>query len=114
MLAVSVGTTHGVYERQSGIDFDLLETLRGAVNMPLVQHGTCGISNEDLSRLVKCGMTKINFGEPFRFGCIRHFNDLSNTMEHLRHPWKIMQVVKERLKTEMKELIKVLGAANTV
>jgi len=110
MLAVSVGTTHGVYERQTGIDYDLLASLREAVPVPLVQHGTCGIAHEQLARLVRCGMAKINFGEPFRYGFIRHFNDLTDSMEHLWHPWKIMRAVKDRIKAGMIELIRALGA----
>ena len=110
MLAVSVGTTHGVWQRQSGIDFDLLKAIRDAVQVPLVQHGTGGISCEDLSSLVKCGMSKINFGEPFRYDYIRHFNERTDSMEHLWHPWRIMEQVKERIKAHMKQLIEALGA----
>ena len=110
LLAVSVGTTHGVFKRQSGIDFQLLGELRKAVTVPLVQHGTGGISLEDLSRLAKSGMAKINFGEPFRYNFINYFYELTDSMEHLWHAWKIMREVKDRLKADMKELIAVLGS----
>lgn len=111
MLAVSVGTTHGVYKAQTQIDFDLLETLRNALAVPLAQHGTCGISLDDLSRLAKGGMAKINFGEPFRFNTIRYFNELTDSMEHRWHPWRIQQEVKNRIKADMIELIEALGSA---
>lgn len=110
MLAVSVGTTHGVYEQQHEIDFELLKTLRDALNIPLVQHGTCGISHADLDKLATAGMSKINFGEPFRYNFIRLFNDLTDSMEHRWHPWRIMREIKERLKDEMKALIRALHA----
>jgi fructose/tagatose bisphosphate aldolase len=110
MLAVSVGTTHGVYKTQPGIDFDLLCRLRQVLPVPLVQHGTCGISLDDLTKLVRNGMAKINFGEPFRFNYINYFSELTDQMEHLWHPWKIMREVKNRLKADMKELIVALGA----
>jgi ketose-bisphosphate aldolase len=110
MLAVSVGTTHGVYEAQTAIDYGLLAAIRGAVDVPLVQHGTCGIATEDLTRLAKAGMAKINFGEPFRFNYIRYFNTLTDTMEHLWHPWRIMQAVKDRLVDDMKTLICACGS----
>jgi fructose-bisphosphate aldolase class II/tagatose 1,6-diphosphate aldolase GatY/KbaY len=110
MLAVSVGTTHGVYKAQTNIDLELLSKIRSSVDVPLVQHGTCGISLEDLSKLAKGGMNKINFGEPFRFNFIRYFNELTDEMEHLWHPWKIMQETKNRIKADMKELIIALGS----
>jgi len=110
LLAVSVGTTHGVFKRQTGIDFKLLGRLRKAVSVPLVQHGTGGISLEDLSRLAKSGMAKINFGEPFRYNFINYFYQLTDSMEHLWHPWRIMTEVKDHLKADMKQLITVLGS----
>ena len=110
MLAVSIGTTHGVYLHQPDIDFDLLVRLRREVSVPLVQHGTGGVSLEDLSRLASSGMAKINFGEPFRFNYIRHFMRLTDEMEHLWHPWRITREVKNLLKADMKELIVALGA----
>ena len=110
MLAVSIGTTHGVYEIQDEIDYSLLEQLGRQVNIPLVQHGTCGISNDNLSKLSKAGMAKINFGEPFRFNYIKYFNELTDCMEHLWHPWRIMREISLRLKEDMKELILSLNA----
>lgn len=110
MLAVAVGSIHGVYQRQSALDFDLLAELRQKVEVPLVAHGTCGISNDDLSRLVFHGMAKINFGEPFRMNYIRYFRQLSEELEHRWHPWRIMREVKERLRSDMKQLILALGA----
>ncbi|MBN2302533.1 MAG: class II fructose-bisphosphate aldolase [Lentisphaerae bacterium] len=112
MLAVSVGTTHGVYKSQPDIDFGLLANIRKMLDVPLVQHGTCGISPGDLARLAKTGMSKINFGEPFRFNYIKYFNELTDSMEHLWHPWRIMQEIKNHLKADIKELIVSLGAAN--
>lgn len=111
MLAVSIGTTHGVYQRQCKIDFDLLISLAKVISIPFVMHGTCGISIDDISRLSQSGMAKINFGEPFRFNYIKYFNRLTDEMEHLWHPWKIMQEVKNQIKNDMQELIKALGAA---
>jgi fructose-bisphosphate aldolase, class II len=110
MLAVAIGTTHGVYAHQSDIDFDLLAKLRHAVPLPLVQHGTCGISHADLRRLASAGMAKINFGEPFRYEYIRYFSELTDTMEHAWHPWRIMREVKNRLKADMQALITACGA----
>lgn len=110
MVAVSVGTTHGVYRSQTSMDFELLGALKRALPVPLVQHGTGGIAPKDLTRLAKAGMAKINFGEPFRYDYINHFCELTDSMEHLWHPWRIMQEVKERLKTSMRQLILACGA----
>lgn len=111
MLAVNIGTTHGCYKIQDDIDFNLLENLSNRLSVPLVQHGTCGINIELLSKLSKAGMSKINFGEPFRYNYIRYFKELTDSMEHLWHPWKIMREVKNRLKADMIKLIKAIGSS---
>ena len=110
MLAVSIGSTHGVYQRQENLDYELLETIRRSIEIPLVMHGTGGISESDLTRLAGAGMSKINFGEPFLYNFIRYFNDLTDTAEHLWHSWRIMQNVKDKLKQDMASLIVALGA----
>lgn len=112
MLAVAVGTTHGVYQSQTEIDYDLIWAIRSAVPVPLVQHGTGGISLADLARLKDAGMTKVNFGEGFRYDYIRHFLDLADNSEHYWHPWRIMQEVKNRLRTSMQAIIVALDSAN--
>lgn len=110
LLAVAVGTTHGVYESQTGMDYEVVRALRAAVDVPLVQHGTGGIALEDLTRLKDAGMAKVNFGEVFRYDYIRHFLDITDHSEHLWHPWRIMEQTKDRIKDTMDELIRALGS----
>ena len=112
LLAVNIGSTHGCYQKQENIDLDWLGKLAESVPVPMVQHGTCGISTELLTKLSKQGMSKINFGEPFRVNDIKYFNDFTDSTEHLWHPWRIMRQVKDKLKSDMIELIRALGAEN--
>ncbi len=110
LLAVAVGTTHGIFKEQHGMDFGLMSQLRSAVRPPLVLHGTCGISLADISRCVKAGMTKINFGEGLRMNYIRYFNELSQTLNHEHHVWRIARAAKDRLKEDIKEIIRAVGS----
>ncbi len=110
LLAVAVGTTHGIFKEQKGIDYDLIAKLRAATNVPLVLHGTCGVSMEDISRTVKAGMTKINFGEGLRMNYIRYFNDCSRTMDHEHHAWRVMRGAMEKTKQDVKEIIRAVGS----
>ncbi len=110
LLAVAVGTTHGIFKEQKGIDFKLISKIRAAVKPPLVLHGTCGVSLEDISRSVKAGMTKINFGEGMRMNYIRYFNELSQTLKHEQHVWRIARAAKDKLKEDIKEIIRAVGS----
>ena len=61
-LAVAVGSSHAMSTRVASLDFDLIDRLRSAVPVPLVLHGSSGVSEEDLRKAVSAGLTKINVG----------------------------------------------------
>ena len=110
LLAVAAGTTHGIFKEQHGIDFGLISKIRSAVKPPLVLHGTCGVSMADISQSVKAGMTKINFGEGMRMNYIRYFNEFTQTLKHEHHVWRIARAAKDRLKEDIKEIIRAVGS----
>jgi fructose-bisphosphate aldolase, class II len=61
-LAVAVGSSHAMRTRDAALDFDLIGRLRAAVEVPLVLHGSSGVSDADLATAVRAGMTKVNIG----------------------------------------------------
>ena len=62
-LAVSIGTTHGQYKSKAKINYELLDELKAKLGDPgLVLHGGTGVSDEDMRRLAREGMKKINVG----------------------------------------------------
>ena len=66
-LAVAIGTSHGVYKGTPKLEFDLLQQLRNAIQIPLVLHGASGTGDDLLQKAVRLGIQKINL-----------FTDLSN------------------------------------
>lgn len=59
-LAVAVGSSHAMLDKTSELDFKLMEELAEAVDVPLVLHGSSGVSHQDLRRAVNAGIKKIN------------------------------------------------------
>ena len=59
-LAVAVGSSHAMTERTAAIDLDLVEALAAALPVPLVLHGSSGVSDETIVRGIRAGLTKIN------------------------------------------------------
>jgi tagatose 1,6-diphosphate aldolase GatY/KbaY len=110
LLAIADGSTHGIFKKQTGIDLKLISKIRAAVKPPLVQHGTCGISMADIRKIVKAGMTKINFGEGIRMNFIQYYNDFTRTLKHEQHDWRIARAAKDRLKEDIKEIIRAVGS----
>ena len=60
-LAVAVGNAHGVYKGDPKINYPVLEKLLKVVPVPLVLHGSSGISDGDFIKMVSMGLTKLNF-----------------------------------------------------
>ena len=71
-LAVSVGTSHGVYKsnKTPELNFERLRELAAAVPVPLVLHGGSGTGDENLRRAVRDGITKLNIYTDFLVGAM--------------------------------------------
>ena len=59
-LAIAFGSVHGRYKGEPQLDFELLDTVRKRVGIPLVLHGGSGISDNDFKRAISLGIAKIN------------------------------------------------------
>ena len=61
-LAVSIGTAHGVYSSKPEINFPLLRELVSTIEIPIVVHGGSDTPDEDIIKIVRSGVAKINIG----------------------------------------------------
>jgi len=61
MMAVSIGTAHGVYKETPVLQLDLIQQMRDAIPVPLVMHGSSGLTPDQYVEVVKRGIAKINF-----------------------------------------------------
>ena len=110
LLAVAVGTTHGIFKEQQGIDLELISKLKKISKVPLVMHGTCGVSMSDISKAARAGMTKVNFGEGLRMNYIQYYNEMTQTLKHEGHTWRIERAAKDKLKEDIKTIIRAVGS----
>jgi fructose-bisphosphate aldolase class II len=61
-LAVAVGSEHAMLDRSAELDLSLIARLAARVPVPLVLHGSSGVSDDLLAAAVASGMRKINIG----------------------------------------------------
>ncbi len=61
-LAVAVGSAHAMTTRTAALDHDLLKRLSGALDVPLVLHGSSGVPDGELTAAVAGGIAKVNIG----------------------------------------------------
>ncbi len=62
MVAVSIGTVHGVYASEPVLNYERIRELRDAFEAPLVMHGSSGLKPDQFKDAIKNGICKINFG----------------------------------------------------
>lgn len=60
LLAVAVGSSHAMTTRGAVLDNELIARIAAAVPVPLVLHGSSGVSDEGMREAIRAGMTKIN------------------------------------------------------
>jgi fructose-bisphosphate aldolase class II len=61
-LAVAVGSSHAMVERTAELDLALIQELAEKLPVPLVLHGSSGVSDDQLAAAVSAGIVKINIG----------------------------------------------------
>lgn len=65
-LAVAIGTAHGVYKAEPKLDVERLSAIRKVVSVPLVLHGSSGLSDAAVRECVARGICKVNFATELR------------------------------------------------
>ena len=59
-LAVAIGTLHRMETQAAKIQYDRLDKIQELTNVPIVIHGSTGITDDDLQKLAKYRVAKIN------------------------------------------------------
>ncbi len=99
-LAVAIGTRHGYYKAR--INFPLLKEISELVSIPLVLHGSTGVSDRDLKRCIKYGIAKINCDTELRMafmkGLRRHISETDYRIPLNAAREEVKKVVKRRVK----------------
>ncbi len=111
-VAVAIGTLHRMQAQEAEIQYDRLEKIEKLVNIPLVIHGSTGIKDEDLRRLCRHRVGKINIGTALRmaFGNTMRieFEKKPNEFDRIKLFKKPMIEVKEAAMKKMR----ILGLGN--
>ncbi len=59
-LAVALGSVHGMKMKQVSLNLERLAAIRRCVSVPLVLHGSSGVSDNDIRRGIGMGLCKVN------------------------------------------------------
>ena len=108
-LAVSIGTSHGVYKNNKNpeLNFQRLQELAANVPVPLVLHGGSGTGDDNLKRCVREGITKVNVFTEFTTAALAHAAK-SVREEQLKSYMRVQQAADEGIRSVITHYINLL------
>jgi fructose-bisphosphate aldolase class II len=108
-LAVAVGSSHAMTSRSASLDFALIAELAAAVPVPLVLHGSSGVSDADLVRAVEHGMRKINISTHINGIFTRRIRELLDADAALVDPRKYLGPARDAVALEVQRLLELVA-----
>ncbi|WP_234438470.1 ketose-bisphosphate aldolase [Streptomyces sp. NRRL S-340] len=108
-LAVAIGNTHAMTERTAALDHDLIKSLAGALDVPLVLHGSSGVPDGELTAAVTGGIAKVNVGTALNIAMTAAIRDFLAAHPEAVDSRKYLGVGREAMAREVERLIRVIG-----
>jgi ketose-bisphosphate aldolase len=114
-LAVSIGTSHGVYVAAPKLDIERLRAIEAVSKVPLVMHGGSGTPGDQVLNAIRNGITKLNVYADSRVAMLQ---GLKRSAEiQIRNdplPDVLFDPIRESLAQLVAERIVMFGADNRV
>ena len=111
-LAVAVGSVHGMKVQAAQLDIGRIRAIRRRTNIPLVLHGSSGVTDESIGMAIREGICKINVATALNIAFVRGVKEAIKEMPGEVDPRKILKVGKNELKKVVKEKIRLFGSTN--
>jgi fructose-bisphosphate aldolase class II len=109
LVAVAVGSSHAMTTRDATLDFDLIAEIAKTVGVPLVLHGSSGVSDPDLQKAVKAGMSKINIATHLNNVFTHEIREALGANPKLVDPRKYITPGRDAVAAEVARLLTLLG-----
>ncbi len=110
LLAVAVGSSHAMTTRDAALDLELISRLARAVPVPLVLHGSSGVSDENMVAAVRAGMTKINVSTHLNKVYTDQVRATLQAQPHLVDPRKWTSPASQAMSSEVARLLSLYQA----
>ena len=109
-LAVAIGTVHGFYKSEPKLDFDRLKEISELVDVPLVLHGTSGLTDEQIKKCIENGIAKVNMATELRVAYTKAIRDYLENDNKVYDPKKYSKEARKAVYEIVKNRIKVFGS----
>lgn len=110
-LAVAVGSSHAMTTRDAELDMSLIREIATAVSIPLVLHGSSGVSDENLCGAVTAGIRKVNVGTALNIAYTGAVRAVLQSDAALTDPRKYLVPAREAVAETVAHLCRVVASA---
>ena len=114
-LAVSIGTSHGVYKALPKLHIDVLKRLNAISPVPLVLHGGSGTPDDQMQEAVRNGISKVNLFADLRIAMARGLKATAAAIHRIDPlPQEMFAPIRKELAATVTEKIELLYAKDRV
>jgi fructose-bisphosphate aldolase, class II len=110
-LAVAVGSSHAMTTRDAALDHSLIAELKRAVGVPLVLHGSSGVSDDELRRAVAGGLVKVNIGTALNIAFTSAVRPVLDGDPELVDPRRYLKPGRDAMADAVAHFLTVIGEA---
>ena len=111
LLAISIGTESGFYEKEPILDYHLAEEILRRTGVHLVLHGSSGLPREAIGECIRAGITHLRFGTDLHKAFFDGFRSKEEEWKRKGfNPQFIFPVTKEAIKKVVMEKLEQLGS----
>jgi len=110
-LAIAIGTAHGQYKGDPKLDFERLKKIKDLVKIPIVLHGSSGVSDESVRRAIELGVCKVNIDTNIREAFVWELRRRMEANPEEIDPRKLLGPARDATIAIIREKIKVFGSS---
>lgn len=111
-LAPALGSVHGIYKGEPKLDFNRMEQINQALQIPLVLHGGSGISDDLIRQAISCGISKLNINTELQMAWNAEVRHYLGTNTGVYDPRKVIKAGEEAMKAAISAKLSLLGSIN--
>jgi fructose-bisphosphate aldolase class II len=111
VLAVAIGSVHGVKQKSVELDLERLKAIRAAVDIPLTLHGSSGVTDACIAEGIRLGLCKVNvatqLNQAFTWAVRAKLSDDPKEID----PRRYLNLGRDAMVEQVRERIRFVGAS---
>lgn len=108
-LAVAVGSSHAMTSKDAELDLNLIRQLAAAVPVPLVLHGSSGVSDAMIRAAIVAGIRKVNVGTALNIAFTRAIQGFLANNPDISDPRTYLREGREAISQTVVDLCGIVG-----